>query len=134
MSSTVDSYQAWLARAESSLTLARSRPAETVFYEDLCFQAQQAAEKALKALLLSYGIDAPRTHNLLVLIELLLPHTEVPPAVADAVELTNYSVELRYPGIYAPVTEKEHGRAVEIAESVVKWVRVRIASRTGESN
>jgi HEPN domain-containing protein len=40
----------WLARARSNLKLARlggSQP--EIFLEDLCFDAQQAAEKALKA-------------------------------------------------------------------------------------
>jgi len=37
----------WIARAKSSLALATAT-APGVLYEDLCFQAQQAAEKALK--------------------------------------------------------------------------------------
>jgi HEPN domain-containing protein len=39
----------WLNRARSNLVLARSWSAE-VYLEDLCFHAQQAAEKAIKAL------------------------------------------------------------------------------------
>jgi len=30
-----------------------------VYLEDLCFNAQQAAEKAIKALLIAYGIRFP---------------------------------------------------------------------------
>jgi hypothetical protein len=32
-------------------------------YEHLCFHAQQAAEKSIKALLLSRNIEVPRTGN-----------------------------------------------------------------------
>ena len=39
----------WLARAEGNLAIASAPLPEGAFYEDLCFHAQQAAEKALKA-------------------------------------------------------------------------------------
>jgi HEPN domain-containing protein len=38
-------------------------------YEQLLFHAQQAAEKALKAILILEGVDFPFTHNLQRLIE-----------------------------------------------------------------
>jgi len=38
----------WLMRAFSNLNIARRGAAEGIFLEDLCFEAQQAAEKALK--------------------------------------------------------------------------------------
>ena len=41
----------WLRRARSNLTRARdTRRNPDVLFEDLCFVAQQASEKALKAL------------------------------------------------------------------------------------
>ncbi len=43
------SPEEWLQRAQSSLALARQQ-GEGVLLEDLCYQAQQAAEKAVKAL------------------------------------------------------------------------------------
>jgi HEPN domain-containing protein len=41
-----DDYKNWLSRARSSLALARAKIDEEICYEDLCFQAQQAVEKA----------------------------------------------------------------------------------------
>lgn len=41
--------QDWMARAKSDLALARVPLPQGAFYEDLCYHAQQAAEKALKA-------------------------------------------------------------------------------------
>lgn len=40
----------WLRRAKSNLFRAKQPKHEEVFWEDLCFDAQQAAEKSLKAL------------------------------------------------------------------------------------
>lgn len=48
----------WLNRARSNLAQARVHSPD-VYLEDLCFNAQQAAEKAIKALLIAYGIRFP---------------------------------------------------------------------------
>lgn len=64
----------WLLRAHSDLALACGRLRRSVLPEDLCFHAQQAVEKSLKAVLISRGIDFPRTHNLRMLID-VLPET-----------------------------------------------------------
>ena len=48
----------WLNRACSDLLLARAK-GEGIYFEDLCFHAQQAAEKAIKALLIRHGPAGP---------------------------------------------------------------------------
>jgi hypothetical protein len=47
-----DDPREWLNRARSSLAKAAAADIPEVYREDLCFDAQQAAEKALKAVLL----------------------------------------------------------------------------------
>ena len=42
-------------------------------YDAVCFHAQQAAEKYLKAFLQEHEVDFPKTHNLIELLELCLP-------------------------------------------------------------
>lgn len=54
----------WLARARSNLRLAEVCYQQGVFLEGLCFEAQQAAEKALKALCVWRGLGFPKTHSL----------------------------------------------------------------------
>jgi len=49
------SAEDWLARAEGDLVIAQVPLPEGAFYEDLCFHAQQAAEKALKAVYQHYN-------------------------------------------------------------------------------
>ena len=57
-------------RARSNLVRSRRR-ISGVYLEDLCFDAQQAAEKALKALCIHRDIDFPYVHDLAKLLTLL---------------------------------------------------------------
>ena len=115
--------QVWLQRAESNLRLAERGNVEGVLLEDLCFEAQQAAEKALKALLLEFSGDFPRVHSIGLLLERLDKHVSIPDSIKEAVELTDYAVQLRYPGHYAPVTEAEYQRAIVLATRTLDWVK-----------
>ena len=108
--------------AKSDLGLARIDGPNTVLPEALCFHAQQAVEKALKALLLHYSIPIPRTHNIAFLLDLLQNEISIPAPLQDAVILTDYAVETRYPGIYEPVTDAEYQEAIHLAEAIVLWV------------
>jgi hypothetical protein len=55
----------WLAHAESDLNLARlAKDRDNVLPEQVCFHAQQAAEKALKAVLLHHKIEFPFIHDI----------------------------------------------------------------------
>ena len=113
----------WLRRAESNLVQAGIR-ATDVCLEDLCFQAQQAAEKALKAVLLSRERRFPHTHDLATLLHLIETNGEtVPTEVRRVVRLTDYAVETRYPGLFEPVTEEEHKEALLLASRCVAWAR-----------
>ena len=109
----------WLRFAESDLALARAPAAPGVLYEMLCFHAQQAAEKSLKAVLLAHKIEFPRTHNLRVLRDLLPPRLPVPSEVEQSVELSDYATMARYPGAYEPVTEDEYREAIRLAAAAV---------------
>jgi HEPN domain-containing protein len=114
--------QEWLARAKSNLEMARREKTEEVFWEDLCFEAQQAAEKALKAVLQSGAIRFRYVHSLEELITTLERHNiAVSERVKEAVVLTQYALETRYPGDFEAVTEAEYLRALDLAEQVVSW-------------
>lgn len=116
-----DDPRDWLRRARSNPALAKARGPD-VYLEDLCFEAQQAAEKAVKAVLIARGLDVPRAHDLARLLSLLDEAGEdVPDEIREAAELTPYAVAGRYPGPLRPVTEEEYLRAVAVAEGVVRW-------------
>ena len=55
----------WLKRARSNLERARvGKIKDEILYEDLCFDCQQSAEKAIKALLISINKEFPPTHSI----------------------------------------------------------------------
>lgn len=96
--------RAWLRRARSNLARARVTPPQ-VLYEDLCFDAQQAAEKAIKAVLGHRAISFPKTHDLNHLLSLAArngidipgrcetPHLSPDAEVTDQRELRRSDVE-----------------------------------------
>ena len=123
-----ESPQAWLQRARSDLALARAAlESPGVLLEDACYHAQQCAEKALKAMLVQRRIDFPRTHVLEVLIDLLkAAGVDLPLEVDEALTLTQYAVQTRYPGEWEPVTDEEARSALETAVQVLSWVEKQI--------
>ncbi len=93
-----------------------------VLYEDLCFSAQQAAEKALKAVCLAKGLDFPKTHSLVHLMDMLEEGgVEIPKQVRDVDILTQYAVQSRYPSVVEDVTRSEYRDALKLAAGVVFW-------------
>jgi len=120
------SHEEWLKRARSSLGLAKSSNDESVYYEDLCFQAQQAVEKALKALLIYHGAEPERTHNLYLLLEELERFVQIDDEVRSVLKLYNFAVLTRYPGEYLKVERDEYEKSVAIAENCLKWVEGKI--------
>ena len=116
------SAEDWLTRAEGDLALARVPLPDGAFYEDLCFHAQQAAEKSLKAVYQHFGKRFRYTHDLDQLITGLRNEgIIIPIEVTDAALLTSYAWEARYPGFSEPVTEEEFREALRQAELVVRW-------------
>ena len=117
------SPKGWLRRAKSNLIRAKQPKHEEVFWEDLCFDAQQAVEKSLKALLLFHKIPFRFVHDIAELLTVLEQNgLSLPEQIRAAAELSDYAVEARYPGLMEPVTEDEYKEAVRIAEMVVSWV------------
>lgn len=94
------SAEEWFKRACGDLALAAAPMPDGVFYEDLCFHAQQAAEKALKSVFVHYGWTFRYVHDLDELITQLKDKgLTVPEKVEDAIELNTYAFESRYPGV-----------------------------------
>ncbi len=121
------SAEDWLARAKGDLAIAEAPLPDGAFYEDLCFHAQQAAEKALKAVYQLHAWKFRYTHDLEELISgLLKMGLNVPPEVADADVLTSFAWEARYPGLAEPVSEEEYREALHQAKTVVDWAEIEI--------
>ena len=112
----------WLRHARSDLAVASQRVAPEVLLETLCFHAQQAAEKSLKAVLVERGIVFPHTHDLARLVTLVkTAGIHWPDRLDAAVALSEYAVEARYPGPTGEITDEEYGAAVRLAREVLNW-------------
>jgi len=129
-----DDPREWLNRARSNLVQAeKGTEIGGVYFEDLCFNAQQAAEKALKALLIARQIEFPYVHDLVKLVELLEGSGQkVPVAVREAARITRYAVVTRYPGALDIVTQQDYKEALTIATAVVHWTEKIIERGIGE--
>ena len=115
-------YEVWIERAKSSLEFAQVKSIKHIYYEDFCFQLQQAAEKALKGLLIYHGVEPEFTHNIAKLLEELEKFTDVLESIRKATKLTDYATFTRCPGEYEEITKEEYEQAVKIAQECLDWV------------
>ena len=117
-----DDPREWLNRARSNLAQAQAR-IKGVYLEDLCFNAQQAAEKAIKGVLILNQVEFPYVHDIAELLGLVIEKAlcDVPAGVYRAASLTRYAVMARYPGVLDPATEEQYEEAIAVAEATVRW-------------
>lgn len=118
-----DSPEVWLRYAESDLAIASGPRTERALPIAYCFHAQQAAEKAIKAVYLSRALDFDRIHDLKALLDGL---DDVPTDVASAAQLTPFAVLMRYPADLGEGTERDLAEAIELATAVVAWAALQI--------
>ena len=112
----------WIRHAKADLALAQVPLPEASFYELLCFHAQQAAEKSIKAVLIHRGIAFPKTHILERLVDMLPKDVFKIRELSQVANLSVYATVLRYPGdVSEPVNEEEYLKAVTLAQAVVQW-------------
>ena len=122
----------WLARARGDLALARVPLPEGGFYEDLCFHAQQAAEKALKAVYLSRGWTFRYIHDLEELFtDLQAKGLSILGDILEAVILTDYAFDSRYPRMADSITDEEYRKAITLAEQVLGWAEAQMKGAQG---
>ncbi|MDR2716556.1 MAG: HEPN domain-containing protein [Treponema sp.] len=119
-------YEEWIERAKGSLELAQVKITRHIYYEDLCYQSQQAAEKALKGLLIYYGVEPAFTHNIEILLKEIKKFTDIPENIKEAAQLTNYAVQTRYPGEYDEITKEEYEESIKIAKNCLHWIENKI--------
>ena len=116
------SPEEWLRRALASLALAKAQ-GEGILPEDLCYQTEQAAEKAMKALYVARGHPFLFTHDLdRLALGLEQIGLEIPESIDQATILTRYAMDTRCPDGLEPVGTEEYHEAVRLAEAVIGWV------------
>lgn len=115
----------WLAKARNDLLNADNNlKSEKIPFDTVCFHCQQAAEKILKAYLSGRGKDYPVSHDLLLILERILPLAPGAESLRDALaSLTPYAVEIRYPDAGEQPTGNDAKEARSAAEQVLTWLK-----------
>jgi len=122
--SNAEDGRAWLAYAEQDLAGARALLASPQMVpRHVCWLAQQAAEKAIKAALIFWRIDFPKTHDLDRLHDLMPDTSRTRAEFTDLAALTQYAVAARYPGDAPIIPPPRAAEAVSVAERLLASVR-----------
>jgi len=109
----------WVAKAEGDYLVATQimRRRKNRVLDAACFHAQQCAEKYFKARLAEAAIAFPKTHDLVVLLNLLGKVEPLWSSLLPAAQvLTDYAVDFRYPGDQASLSEAK--QAVKDAAAI----------------
>jgi len=124
----------WLEEAKEELKTAEQL-SNLHRYAHSCFHSQQAAEKAIKALIIQAKRFIHRSHDLVELHNEVKDTLQLEPTIADNLpELSTYYTQARYPnaGLRRPSTEigkAQAQRSLETARGVVDAVVRIIASK-----
>lgn len=108
-------------------TLPTARALDTV-----CFHAQQAAQKTLKAILALDDVTYPRRHDLGELVELVRPRfPEVAEFEAAVVALSPFAVTARYDDAVEPTADQARA-ALDTARRLHMWADRVLQGRSGK--
>lgn len=125
--------QLWLRYSAEDLDLAvHGLTAKSSRPRHVCWNAQQAAEKALKAAYLIEGKQSPFSHDLDELVEHLPDSWPVRRDRIDHSQLTQLAVEGRYPGACREATPMDAQLAVDRARRIHDSVMTEFARRLGD--
>jgi len=116
----------WINEAEGDLEHARS-DLKGKYYNWACFSAQQAAEKAVKAVFQKMGAEA-WGHSVADLLKELSKKHQIPEEIMNrALELDKAYIPTRYPNAHPSgsprnlYTKEESRRLIEHAEKIVRF-------------
>ena len=93
----------------------------------MCFNAQQSAEKYLKAYQIYFELEIIKTHSLETLIESIKQFDEeITQLENDSILLTKYSVKYRYPDDFVDLTNEDAKDSIKIAKQIQKYIITKI--------
>ncbi len=120
----------WLRYAQEDLASAEQMTQRSLGVpRQTCWLAQQAAEKAVKGALVFQNIEFPKSHDLDLLRRFLPEDWQLKTDPVDLAELSEWSVEARYPGEWPEATPADAQQAVALAREVVHIAMEDLAHR-----
>lgn len=122
----------WYRKAANDLAYAELglNSGET-FHAGAAYHCQQAAEKSIKALLCLSGVNPPKNHDLVRLIELLLPSLDFSEFMQAAEFLTPMATEFRYPGEQEQPTKSDAEKSLKFAGMIFSAAETLIREQIG---
>lgn len=124
----MDKVENWLKQAEEDLLWAKASMKEGIL-RGACFAAQQSAEKALKAFLISKEVRVAKIHDLLTLVNKCSEiDLEFKSLEESCNMLSPYYLSSRYPdvAIFEEYSKDKTAVVVEEAEKTVSFVKRKI--------
>src|SRR5215210_727573 len=100
----------WIAKAEGDWNSARreSQVTQNANYDLVCYLTQQCAEKYVKARLQEAGATIPKIHDLVKLLNLVLPLEPSWQALRNDLKfLSDFAFLYRYPGATATANDAQ---------------------------
>lgn len=116
--------QLWLEKALDDLRLLDLvAHSPSGLREAAIYHCQQAAEKAVKAVLVYHEHEPPKTHDLELLISEASRHTPgLAQWMAAGIRLTPYATRFRYPGALSAPDPEEFEQAYADAQGMFRFV------------
>ncbi len=112
----------WLQYTREDLALTQNMPASQPGRpRHVAYHAQQAAEKAIKAILVFEQVEFPFTHELNALRHLTPDEYGLQSAFPQLGSLSRWAVRARYPMLGEP-NEDEAAQAAQLAQGVVRLI------------
>jgi len=121
-------YQELLEKGDHDISTAQLLYREKGYTDAICFHAQQAAEKHLKAFLAYHGEEVRKIHNLEQLIKDCLKFDKnMEGFLDDGLFLTKYYIETRYPSpVPTDYPTKEAKEAIDKALKILDYIKSKI--------
>jgi len=118
-----DYLKIWLFRANEDIAVIENlyKSGPELYASTICFHAQQAVEKFLKAFLVFNDVDFPKTHDLDYLL-LECKKIDTKNFEIDLGSLTDFGVSIRYPDDFYLPDKDETTQYREIALKVKKVI------------
>lgn len=133
---TPDIAARWLQFAKEDLRIVPILIRENAF-NMACFHAQQAAEKALKAVLVHYVGGIPKVHQLSELLQLAIPAmANLKKFETTVLQLDQYYIPTRYPdalpgmGASGMPRETDAAKALELTTELVSAIQNALSSHS----
>ena len=117
-------FEKWFRKAENDLLVIKNNIAsDEVPIDACCFHAQQAAEKYMKAYLVSKLINFPKTHDLQSLLNLCITvNHSFNNLIEPAIRLSDYAIAPRYPDAFDDLTINDVINAQKDAMEIKKFI------------